>query len=67
MTDLPMPGMPLVETLEPGVQRWTFTSDDPAERRAAFTYWRGWFGLEEGDEPFDQNGRIWLVRGPTVE
>lgn len=64
--DLPKPGMPAVVSPEPGVQRWIFTSTDPAVRRREYRYWLGWFGLEEDDEPFEQNERFWLVRGPTV-
>ncbi|WP_055045648.1 hypothetical protein [Devosia sp. A16] len=67
MANLPKPGMPLVESPEPGVQRWTFASDDPAEQRKEYRYWLGWFGLEEDVEPFERHGRVWLVRGPTVE
>ncbi|WP_055045640.1 hypothetical protein [Devosia sp. A16] len=59
--------MPKVESPEPGVQRWTFASDDPAEQRKEYRYWLGWLGLEEEDEPFERHGRVWLVKGPTVE
>lgn len=64
--DLPKPGMPRVEYPEPGVQRWTFASTDPTERRKEYRYWLGWFGLDEEDEPFEQNEAFWLVRGPTL-
>lgn len=63
--ELPKPGMPLVEYLEPGLQRWTFASADPVERRKEYRHWLGWFGLEEDVEPFEQNERFWLVLGPT--
>lgn len=62
MSDLPKSDEPLVEYPEAGLQRWTFASDDPSERRAAFNYWRGWFGLEEDDEPEDASAAVWLVR-----
>lgn len=58
----PAPTMPLVESPEPGVRRWTFANPDPAARRAAFNYWRGWFGLDENDEPEDASAEVWLVR-----
>lgn len=67
MSELPKSGMPLVESPDRGVQRWTFASDDPAEQRKEYSYWLGWFGLEEGVEPFEQSGRVWLVNGPTVD
>ncbi|KQW81079.1 hypothetical protein ASC89_04405 [Devosia sp. Root413D1] len=60
--DMPGPGMPTVEFLEPDFARWTFLTDDPALQRAQFNYWRGWFGFEETDEPHSIEGRVWLVR-----
>ncbi|CAN7586626.1 hypothetical protein LJR016_004335 [Devosia sp. LjRoot16] len=63
--DLPKPGMPAVVSPEPGVQRWTFASAEPEAQRREFRYWLGWFGLEEDAEPFEQNERFWLVKGPT--
>jgi len=65
MSDLPKPGMPLVEYLEPGVQRWTFASDDPVVRQREYWHWLGWFGLDDDAKPFEQNERFWLVKGPT--
>ena len=62
ISELPVPGMPLVEYPEPGVQRWTFASDDPAVRQREYWRWLGWFGLDEGNEPFSIDGQVWLVR-----
>lgn len=60
--DLPKPGVPDVQILESGLSQWTFASDDPATQRAEFEYWRGWFGLEEDDEPYAIAERTWQVR-----
>ncbi|HEV2517999.1 MAG TPA: hypothetical protein VGV07_22295 [Devosia sp.] len=53
--------MPLVKHPEPGLLRWTFASGDPVGQRKAFSYWRGWFGLEEDDEPNSVDGDVWMV------
>ena len=33
ITELPEPGMPKVDYIEPSLQRWTFASDDPTVQR----------------------------------
>jgi hypothetical protein len=60
--ELPARGTPKVEFLEPDFARWTFASTDRDVQQAEFNYWRGWFGLEEEDEPHSMEGRVWLVR-----
>lgn len=54
--------MPKVESIDPNLTRWTFTSLDPEVQRAQFEYWRGWFGFDETDQPIEVEGHVWLVR-----
>lgn len=56
------PIFPEPEDLGNGVLKLTFASADPAEQERAFDYWLGWFGLEETAQPFEVNGKVWLVR-----
>ncbi len=60
--ELPKPGMPKVDYIEPSLQRWTFASDDPEVQEREFWRWLGWFALEEADRPHSKEGRVWLVR-----
>jgi hypothetical protein len=59
---MPEPAIPTVEFLEPDFARWIFHTDNPAQQRVQFNYWRGWFGFKEADEPHSIETRVWLVR-----
>lgn len=55
-------GYPVVQHLPDGDWKWTFASADRAEQQRDFSYWCGWFGFEEDEEPHVVDGKTWLIR-----
>jgi hypothetical protein len=65
MSAEPEPGSPKVEFIAPDLVRWTSANKDRRVQDAEFTYWCGWFGLDESDRPYQVDGNVWLIHKGT--
>lgn len=56
------PPQPAVEWIAADLARWIFDTEDRNEQQRRFSYWCGWFGFDEDEQPETVEGRTWLIR-----